>query len=399
MMRRVTLLLLLLVASVAAALWFEQQNGFVMVRLGELTLQSSLFVAAVALVVVFALLWLVSGLLQRLWQAPGALRSRWSEHRSHKAQRELIEGLIELAEGRFAKAERQLESTSAAAEQPVLHHLLAALAAQRQGNWQRRDDLLALADETAPRARVAIGLVQAQLQVEAEQWEQALATLGWLREKAPKNHRVVDLLAKALQAVEDDERLSELLPVLRAQSSLSAERLAAIEYRALQQAFAGLGADASSDSLAGIWKALPKARQRDPALQALYARALMAADCPATAERELKRWLRGHWSPDLVAVYGELETDPPERALKQLTQWLNERPNDPELLFAAGRQAMHCELWGQARDYLEAAAAREARVEILRTLAELHERLDEPDKARQCYRRALGLEGDSASAH
>lgn len=392
MMRRVTVLVLLLVASVAAALWFEQQGGFVMVRLGELTLQTSLFVAVVILVVGFALLWLSSGLLQRLWQTPGALRARWSEHKSHKAQRELIDGLIELAEGRFARAERQLESTSAAAEQPVLHHLLAALAAQRQGNWQRRDDLLALADTAAPRARVAIGLVQAQLQVEAEQWEQALATLGWLREKAPKNDRVVDLLATALQAVDDDAALRELLPVLRAQSSLSAERLAAIEHRALQQAFAALGPDAGSDALADIWKSLPKARQRDPALQALYARALIAADCPATAERELKRWLRSHWSSELVAVYGELETDPKERALEQLGKWLNERPEDPELLFAAGRQAMRCELWGQARDYLQAAAARDGRAQILRLLAELHEDLGETEKARHCYRRALGLD-------
>ncbi len=394
MMRRVMLLVLLLVASVAAALWFEQQGGFVMVRLGELTLQTSLFVAVVVLVVGFALLWLLAGLLQRLWQTPGALRARWSEHRSHKAQRELIDGLIELAEGRFARAERQLESTSAAAEQPLLHHLLAALAAQRQGNWQRRDDLLALADTEAPRARVAIGLVQAQLQVEAEQWEQALATLGWLREKAPNNDRVVDLLVTALQAVEDDAALRDLLPVFRAQSSLSTERLAAIEYRALEQAFAELGPDAGSDALADIWKSLPKARQRDPALQALYARALMTADCPATAERELKRWLRRHWSPELVAVYGDLETDPKERALEQLTQWLNERPEDPALLFAAGRQAMRCSLWGQARDYLQAAAARDNRAEILRLLAELHEQLGETEKARQCYRRALGLDTD-----
>ncbi len=391
MMRRLMLTLGLLVASVAAALWFEQQDGFVLVRIGELTLQSSLFVAVAGVLVFWVLMSLVAGVLRRLVRTPGRLRLRWSEHRSDRAQQLLVDGLVELAEGRFEKAERHLEGTAQAADQPLLHHLLAAIAAQRQGHWQRRDDLLAKADADTPRARVAIGLVQAQLQIEAEQWEQALATLGWLSEKAPRNHRVISLLARVYKALDDQDGLADLLPLLQQQQALPDAEVADIERRALQRELAGLGEDAGSDALAAVWKKLPKSRQRIPALQAVYARALMAADCPATAERELKRWLRQHWSPELVAVYGELVTDPPQRAYEQLSTWLQERPDDPALLYASAQQALRCEFWGQARSYLEAAVARETSADMLRSLAALYEQLDEPEQARQCYRRAVEL--------
>ncbi len=391
MIRRLILLVLLLLASVSAAQWFANEGGFLLVRVGEWTLQTSLFVAVLAFIALWAAVTLAVGLLRRTLKAPGQVRERLASRRTQRAQRELIDGLIELAEGRYAQAERHLEGTSGISEQPLMHHLLAAIAAQRRGEWQRRDDLLVAADSANPRARLAVGLLQAQLQVDAEQWEQALATLGWLREKAPRNHRVLMLLARAMRAVEDYAGLMDLLPDLRREQSLPSAELTSIEQRALDERINALGASANADSLGRIWKSLPKSRRRDPALQARYARALIDADCPVTAERQLRRWLRQRWEPALVEVYGELPLAP-ERVYNRLTSWLNERPDDPALLYAAARQAARCERWGPARSHLEAAVARDDNPTTARLLAELYERLGEHDRARQTYRQALGLD-------
>ena len=391
MISRLIGFIVLLLASVLAAQWFANEGGFLMVRVGEWTIQTSLFVAVLAFIALWALVTLVFGLLRRTVQAPGQVRNQLASRRTRKAQRELIDGLIELAEGRYAQAERHLEGTSRISDQPLMHHLLAAIAAQRRGEWQRRDDLLAEADAANPRARLAVGLLQAQLQVDAEQWEQALATLGWLREKAPRNHRVLMLQARAMQAVDDYAGLLDLLPDLRREQSLPSEELTAIEQRALDERIGELGASANADSLGRIWKSLPKARRRDPALQARYARALIAADCPVTAERQLRGWLRQRWEPVLVSVYGELPLEP-ERVYNRLTAWLNERPEDPALLYAAARQAARCERWGPARNHLEAAVARGNDPAMARMLAELYERLGEHDRARKTYRQALGLD-------
>jgi len=390
-MRRTLSLLVLLVLSVGGALWFERQGGFVMVRVGDLTLQSSLFVALAAVVVVWVLAAVLASLVRRLRHVPDRVRGRLSQRRSRRARDELVEGLIELAEGRYALAEKRLEHSAGAARLPVLNHLLSALAAQRRGDWKRRDDLLAEADAAEPRARLAVGLVQARLQADAGQWEQALATLGWLRKEAPRNHRLLTLMARALQALEDEPGLEALLPDLRREAVLPDDEMTALEARLLEHRLAALGPTAGADTLAQVWKALPRARQRDPGLRARYARALIDAGYPETAERQLRRWLKDRWASELVKVYGELEMDPPQRAYNPLAAWLKERPEDPALLYAAARQAIRCALWGQARSYLEAATARVNDPAVDRLLAELYERLDEPEKARLAYRRALGL--------
>ena len=391
MMRRMLVLLVLLVASVTAAIWFERQGGFVMIRIGEVTVQSSLFVAVAGVVVLWLAASVVTGLIRRLGRVPERVRGRLGSRRRRRAVNALLEGVIELAEGHYAVAEKRLERSVEAARLPVFNHLLAAIAAQRRGDWARRDDLLTAADAAEPRARVAVGVLQAQLQVEAGQWEQALATLSRLRREAPRNHRVLSMLVQTLRALDDREGLEDLLPDLRRERVLSESEMAALEAEVLAQRFRALGEEATPDGLARVWKTLPRERQRDPALRARYARALLAAGHQTAAERLLRRWLHERWSDPLVEVYGELALEPPQRALNQLAEWLRQRPEDATLLFAAGRQAMRAELWGQARSYLEAAAARSDAPDIHRHLAELYEQLGEAEKARAAYRVALGL--------
>lgn len=372
-----------------AALWFDRQNGFVLLRLGDLTIQASLFVAVLGLAVAWAGLTFVLWLLRGITRTPSHLKQRWQMRRLVRSREQLVDALIELAEGRYGDARRHLSGTAEASELPLFTHLLSAVAAQRESDWQGRDEALALADHAEPRARVAVGLLQAQLQAEVGQWEQAIATLAWLRGQAPRNHRVLTLYAQALEAVGDEAGLNALLPDLRREQALPEERIGRIEARAFEQALMDLGPEANARDLEAVWKQLPRNRQADSQFRARYLRALIAADCHAHALQLLKRWLKARWDGVLVDVFGEVISDPPHRAYDMAQQWLNERPEDADLLFAAAKQAMHCELWGQARSYLEAAAARSDRPEVDQTLAELYEQLGERDQARLAYRSAL----------
>ena len=397
MMRRVVLILLLLVGSVALALWFEHQGGFVMIRLGDWTLQASLMVAVLGVLAVGLSLGFVSRLLGRVWRLPGEVHERFHERRGRLAREELVDGLVEIADGRYAHAEKRLQSASTSAVQPLFHHLLAAVAGQRRGDWAQRDEHIAAAMAAEPRAQLAIELAQAQLQVEAQQWDEANASLAELRRQAPQNYRVLSLSLETLQARGDNEALDALLPDLRKQQVLTGPALVALEQPALARSLSALGPTPPADALARVWRLVPRARRHEPALQACYARALIDAGHANAAERLLRRWLNARWDKRLVEVYGELVTDPPQQAYNQVTGWLKQRPEDAGLLFAAARQAAACALWGQARSYLEAAAARSDQPEVQRLLAELYERLDEPEHARRAYRRALGLDPSSNS--
>lgn len=390
-MRKLIIGVILLVASVAAALWLRQHDGFIVIQLGEWSLQASLFVFVAALFVAWLVISVILGVLRRIWHAPRGVRHWLGIRRHDKARESLLNGLVEVAEGHYVAAERTLLHRADASEVPVFHHLLAAIAAQRRGSWDARDEYLKRADETEPRARVAVGLLQARLQVDAQQWEQALATLTWLRERIPSNASTLALLARTLEAVEDWERLADLLPELRRRQVFPEGELAALEARTVAARFRQVGHD-DPETLEGVWQRLAREQRREAPIQAAFARALIRTGRPGEAQAKLRGWLKRQWEPELVRVWGELDGDTVSQAFAQAEKWLHQRPDDSALLLAAGRLAARGELWGRARSYLEGAAARTTDPQAQRELAELYERIGEPEKARRAYRRALGLE-------
>lgn len=392
-MRKLIFGVVILVASVAAALWLRDHDGFVVIQVGQWSVQASLFVFLGALLVGWLALSLTFGVLRRLWRAPKGMR-RWALWRRHKRAREgLLNGLIEIAEGNYGTAEKTLLASSEAVEMPVFNHLLAALAAQRRGAWEARDEYLRRADEAEPRARTAVGLLQARLQVDAEQWEQALATLNWLRERIPANRSVLALLGRTLEVLGDWDRLAALLPELRRRDALPETSMDALEGRVVGARLA----QADSANLESVWDSLSRDQKRRPAIRAAYARALIDAGRTGEAHGKLKGWLRRGLDSQLLRVWGSLTGSVVNNALRQTEKWLENQPEHPELLYAAGRLAAMNGARERARFYLESAAARMNDPQLEGDLAEVLEALGEADEARSAYRRALGLEPGRAA--
>ncbi|MGD8710316.1 MAG: heme biosynthesis HemY N-terminal domain-containing protein [Ectothiorhodospiraceae bacterium] len=390
-MRKLFLALILLLASVAAALWFRDHDGFVILTVGPWTLQTSLIVFVGAVVAVWVVLGLVFGILRGLWGTPRGVQRWLGVRRRGKARREVMTGLVQIAEGRYDDAERQLLHHVDVAEVPTLNYLLAAVAAQRRGSWEARDEYLARADREDRRVRLAVGVLQAQLQVDAQQWEQALATLSWLREQAPGNRRALMLLARCAEALQDWDRLAELLPELRRRGAMDSDALAALERRVFEERL-NRAEPSDADAIQRAWDGLSKECRREPWFLARYARGLMQADRQGDAEALLRQQLNREWDDTLASLYADVDVRPAEPIFRNTEKWLRQRPEDPILLYAAGCQALRSELWGRARSYLEAAAARTGRAEVHRRLADLYEKLGETEKARRSYRRALGLD-------
>ena len=80
---------------------------------------------------------------------------------------------------------------------PLINYLGAAKAAQEQGAFERRDNLLQKAYRVAPEADLAIGLTQAELEIEQHQFEHAMATLNHLRKKT-QTSTCVEIIRESL---------------------------------------------------------------------------------------------------------------------------------------------------------------------------------------------------------
>jgi HemY protein len=388
-MRKLIAALIILLLSVGAALWLHRQGGLVIINVGEWTLQTSVLFFAIVLVAGIILLYALIAFLRELLGVPRRLRGWSRRRREHKARAHLVQGLLRLAEGRNSDAERLLTRDVDRSDSPLLHYLTAAVAAQRQGEYERRDRYLALADKARAKATLAVGLIQAQLQIESRQWEQALATLNYLSEISPNHPRVVAMLLKCCEALKEWDRIDALLPVARKQNVVDdaeARRLAReVALHRLQQA-ARSGDPAALDA---AWSSLGKPLRQEPELLQIYTEGLVRAGRAEEAERVLRTQLGREHHAQLARLYGALPLSAPEPALAQVEKWLRERPEDPALLQAAGRLALQAKLWGRARGYLDAAAARQPDPVTLHLLGSLLEQLGEIDAARERYRQAL----------
>lgn len=387
-MKRLFLFLLVLFASAVIALWFHEQAGYVLISAGDLTMETSLFFAVGVLVVVVVALLLVTGIVRRVGAMPRGMRRWLADRRAGRSRDQLVRGLARLAEGDYQEAERLLIRAVDRSETSVLHYLSAAWAAHRAGADGRRDSYLAMADKADPDAQLAIGLLQAQLYLEDEQWETAFATLNLLQERYPRNPRVLEMLARACEVLGEAERLLDLLPRLRRHADMDSERLNALALTAatgvLEQA-----RRRGREALERAWEKLPRALQEDPEVLLAYVDGMLElAPGSEQLEKRLRLALRKDWDTRIIERYGRLEMDDPERAFNLAEGWLREHPEDPALLLAVGRLAIRSSLWGRARSYLEASVSRQPSAEAFYLLADLLEHLGERDAARRAYRRA-----------
>ena len=379
-----------LLFAVVVTLWVKKDNGYFLIGYGHWSIEGSLALLLLSLAMICLLLYLLVRALARLWSMPDRLHDWQGRRRASRARHALTQGLVELAEGNWKAAENHLIRYAHQCETPLLNYLAAARAAQLQGEDARRDDYLKLAHASMPTADVAVGLTQAELQLDHQQTEQALATLNHLRSIAPKHTHVLMLLKRLYINLRDWDKLEQLLPELRKRKAITEQEFQELEIQVYQERMAAMSQDA--ESLQQLWQRMPKAlRQRQPFLKT-YASYLVELGEGMSVAPLISEYLNKQWDTELVRLYGRIKATDTASRLSTAEGWLKLKPQDPELLLTLARLSLQARLWGKARSYLEASIGITPKVEAYQELGLLLEQLGEPDKALECFRTGLGLE-------
>ena len=177
-----------------------------------------LFILFVAAIAALWLAWFIVRAPRKLGEAAGRLRAG-------RAGQKLTDGMIQIAEGNFAKGEKLLARAAAGSDAPLFNYLQAARAAHLQGQDERRDEWLKLAYEQTPEAANAVLLTQAELQLDREQYEQALATLRRLDENSKDHSYAIALLGRLYYRLEDWDNLAEVIPRLKKHGRINQETI------------------------------------------------------------------------------------------------------------------------------------------------------------------------------
>jgi len=389
------LVLIALLLGVGVVALIETDPGYLLLAYGDYTLESSLWVGLLLLIGFTGLLYLAVALLRRLLGGPKSMSGWLQARRARKAGRLTSRGLVNYIEGNWSRARRELLRGARSNDTPLLNYLLAAHASARLDEPEQTELHLQSAAEQAAGAAVAVALTRAEIQIQAGQFRQAVHTLGEARRSPARYPRALALLQQAYSGLGDRAALADLLPQLRKYGVIEAAAQQGLE----QDIYAGMLEDAgnvadggSLDAMCDSWHKIPAAVRQDPALIRCYASRLVSLGAHALAEKTILRELKQRWDPQLVRLYGYVQSDDVRRQLAQAEAWLVRHPDDPQLLLCLGRLAARDKLWGKSRDYFERSYRLQRSAETCAELGRLLSGLGEASVAAAYFREGLLLQ-------
>lgn len=384
-------ILVITVLVLGAVLLIKDDPGFVLIQYAGQSLETTLAVALVGLVIASIAINIMIKFLFFIIRIRTHLKNRADKRRTEKSRVLLNKGLIDLTEGRFNQAKTKLTQLIDYAENPLINYLTAARAAHQLGEYDQRDEYLKQAYETSPDAQIAIGVTQGELQIAAKQTERAYATLTSLSQKHPRHDYVLKLLAKVYIALEEWDKLKEILPTLKKKRLFARSKYLEIE----QLTFDGCLNEPCADTLEKlntIYKQIKKTIPNNNGLLLLkYINRLEELDTEQQhLEKAIRESLNTEWNKALIIKYGLLDQIDANTLLNHAEQWQERYKFDADLLLTLGRIARRAKLWGKAQSYLEASISAETNPHNCLELAELLQtNLDQSDLAMEYYQKGL----------
>lgn len=382
----------------AAAVFFINQwlgtfenPGYVLIGIGNWSMETSLIVFLVGLIVGFYLLYLFFRFLGWLIRLPSQVKNRSRNIKFNRSQDALIAGLVGSAEGKWEQAEKVLIKHASHSGAPLLHYLTAAKAAQSRGAYDKRDEYLKKAAAQAPGSDVAIGLTQADLHFTANQFEQALTTLTKLHSIDATHAGVLKLLHQTYQRLGDWQGLRKLLPTLNKNKILLETEIKQLEIEAFGGLLKQTIKQGNIDEMRLLWTEIPNHIKKTPDVAAIYFAAMIKAGMGTEIETELVEVATINWDKTLLLLFGNLPSNDVHKQLDTAEAWLPHHQKDGVLLTILGKLSFKCQEYAKAEEYLNKSIAVDPNVQAYRLLGDLLSSQGEEHRANQCYKQGLEL--------
>lgn len=389
MLRNAFWLVFAFAAAVILALLLRNNHGSVSIFWPPYRIDLASNMVLVLAVIGFFILHLLLIGLAKLLGLPERIRALRERRRVRRANSALQGASLAWFEGRFERAERL---ASQAVDEPATAPtaaLIAARAAHRLGQRQRRDDWLRRLALVEP-GQAASVLAEAEFALDDRQPERALAAVDRLR-LASVEPRLA--LTTAIATWRQFGRWEQVLDVVRTQKGKSA-RLEPIEVDALRlQAYEGLLVPHKDDAngILERWRGLrsDERKRRDLAVPTVLA--LLRVGEAEEARKILTPILDREYDDTLVECYGGMEAIPARGRLEQLERWRNRYGDRPRLLEMLGRVCASERLWGKAETYLLQSVAASDSVSARVALAQLYDEIDRRGDASTQFQAAARL--------
>jgi len=393
--RKLLVISVLALVSGAAIIWLLQQNsGYVLISLGDISIEMSALVAATIYVVLTGfLLWLLLAI--RWLTSAGGIRLWWNSRRSAKQRSKTAQGLLLYADQDWQKASLLLSQSADRSTMPVVNLLFAARAAADSNEPNKARQLLQRLKMTHPKSRLLADKLLAELLIVDEKLDEAAVLLESLHSENPSDRGILRLLVDTYFLLGDWKQAQKLLGDIKHYEAINKRAIQLLEldiYSNLLEEFVAdpeFTEQEQQGQLAELWEMLPKSLRKESEIIAQYADALIKVNAKDKLQPLLTKALSNDWHPGLIDRFGTAQTSKPKKQLATGEKWLFSHADDANLLLALGRICRRLDLLGKAKDYLSSAVALEASPQIYLELAEVLTDMGEHKASAKIYRQGL----------
>lgn len=382
-MKYAWILLLVLLAGLLIGPYWSGSTGYVLIAIGNWTIETSIVAAAILLVVVgIVLRALIRAVLYVVRKTKWGVR--WFGERKHnKAQQAFDLGAQLLVNGEPAAASQAFGRSWGFVKQP-LAATFAAYAAQQAGDISLARDWLR--KNTHP-ADFQVADTILSLQANPELARQKVELLQRLTAAHPDN---VPLLKVALQAYQQLHRwqdIIQLLPQAQRLQCLTATEQFQLTEKAYAEVMRELGRS-RADQLEPFWDKLSRDQRRSPPIRLAYIATLRGFGLEDAAGKLAARALKRGELKLVDLLERKLIVNQDE--LKGFLQdSLKRTPDDVMLLHALGQIALQDKEYELAGRALRRAADVAPSRQVLLDLAYALEMSGDTKRALSCYKQAL----------
>lgn len=349
-MKYAWIIVLLLIAGLFIGPLWDGNTGYVLIAVGNYTIETSLVAAVILLVLAVVVLRVIWGFVMRLVRGTAWGMKWFGQRRTSKAQQAVTDGATALVHGDARTASSAFNRSWQLRHDGTVALFASYTAAANEDYAQAREWL-----QHAPNpAALQLAETLFTLQQHPEQAEQRLSELQELRRQHPQHPQ---LLRLALQAYEHVHRWDEVLAALpdaERLAVLSATELSNLKERAYRERFLAVGRE-GPPALAAFWKSLARDERRAASVRQAYIGVLKTYQLIDAADKVAARGLKrgdlklAHLLDKQLLVAGVELRD-------YLQQQLKQHPEDGLLLQAMGQIAIATNEWALAERALRRAS-------------------------------------------
>ncbi len=283
------ILCLLFCAAVIIAPFVVDNHGYVFISAGGYTIETSLLIMVLAILIVYAVIALILKLVAKAFNIRRSLKNFLGNKRESTAKENLYFGLIALLEHRYEEAQHLLISCTHTKHRSVASYIIAAEAAAKNGNEELCLKSLAKARDLEPRSDLACTLLESGMYAREGLYDKAITVLEKASEIYPFHPAVYRNLGDLYLIRNDYDHLREILPRIKNIRAFRYEDFLKIQLTLYRH---DLECTNDAGEVMNMWQSVTRSFKKEPKIKGVFARRMAKLGLISESEEVLQEGLR-----------------------------------------------------------------------------------------------------------